>query len=61
MKTYTKQQSKGFNLDAAITAVFGKSVSVVKVFNLHTCGTVEIDGKAFDWVMSVSDFKFMEA
>jgi hypothetical protein len=51
-----------FCLDEAITLVFGKDCSVVKEGLVGLpCGTVEINGKAYDWVMSVDRFRFTEA
>lgn len=61
MKTYIRSETEAFTLDNAISAVFGFSSSVEKVFNHHTTGTIEVDGKPFDWFMHADFFEFVEA
>lgn len=51
-----------FCLDDAITQAFGKACNVVKDHLIGLpYGTVEVDGKAFDWVMKVDRVVFNEA
>lgn len=59
--TILKSQMAGFSLDEAITIFFGKSVEVEKVWNMHTCGTVEMNGSPFDWTMKTDSYTFVPA
>lgn len=61
MKKYIRNDTETFSLDSAISAVFGFSSSVVKVFNYQIMGTIEVDGKPFDWFMRHDSFEFIEA
>lgn len=58
---YSKQNSEVFNLDNAISFLFGKGCNVSKICNFHTCGTIEVNGVCYDWFMNVNEFKFIEA
>ena len=50
-------------IDEAITTLFGKCVDVNWVFCIAgtAFGTVEIDGKAFDWFENHDSFRFIPA
>lgn len=51
-----------FCLDEAIKLAFNNPSDVTKEGLVGLpCGTVELNGKAYDWVMTVDRFKFMEA
>ena len=53
---------KGNGLDGAITVAFPSAREVVKDgLQGLPFGTVEIDGKAWDWILKCSHYVFMEA
>jgi hypothetical protein len=58
MKTFKRQEPKNFTLEAAIFELFPNCLDVVKRCDFGTCGTIEVDGLAFDWFMKPDRFNF---